>query len=408
MKTRALVAVVSVLVLGCSGTPVIDAGTGGNAGGGSGGGSGGGTATGGGTGGVSLEGLCAAQQAAHCAKEIRCGAAAPGADCQKLAAPSRNALSNGRVDCLSASLRANIASGRTRFDGVKARQCLTAIETTSACALNALPTDPSCNEVYTGTVAPGGSCYGFNECEPGFYCDSTLNVCPGSCQPRVGAGNVAPSVLACATGLSGAFSPDGGSLCVAPVAEGQSCTALPGSFFPLPCAGATSCQSAGDGGSTCQPLKTAGQACVVFAFNECAIDTSCAPGRDGGTQCVALARMGQPCGPTLSCQKGLACRADVCSSLIAEGGVCTSDADCVAGRLCKAGSCQPAGGPDAGCNTAPFQGDCAVGLFCNGAARCEVRRGLDAGCTGTECSLEQGLSCDSVSSRCRPFACTAP
>ena len=409
MKMHAWVAM--VWVMGCSGTPAIDGGVLGGGGGTTGGGSGGGTATGGGAGSVSLSDFCPAQQAATCALEIRCGAAAQGADCRKLVVPARGSLINARVDCLAASLRANVASGRTRFDGLKAQQCLTAMETTGACSLNAPPADPSCNEVFAGTVAQGGRCHTYNECEPGLYCNSTLNLCPGTCQPRVAEGGVAPNALACATGLSGSFRPDAGTVCVAPVAAGQSCTAPPGSFQGPPCAGATSCRAAADGGSTCQPLKSSGQACAIFSFGECALDTTCASGTDGGFQCVALGRMGQPCGDNLSCQKGLSCRGNVCGPLIAEGGLCASDTDCVAGRLCKASSCQPYGLPDAGCNTAPFQGDCAVGLFCNGAARCEARRGLDAVCTGTECSIELGLSCEVATdggvSRCRPVSCVA-
>lgn len=412
MKTLALVAV--LLVLGCSGTPAIDGGAGGGrVGGGSGGGSGGGTATGGGSGGLALADFCAAQLAANCAKEIRCGAAAQGADCQKLALFTRSSLLNARTDCLGAAARAKLASGVTLYDGVKAQQCLMAIQSTSACTLNPLPAEPSCDGVFTGTVAQGGSCYGFTECGPGLYCNSSTSVCPGTCQPRVPAGGVAPSAVACEVGLIGSFRPDAGNVCVAPVAPGESCTAPAGTFFGLPCSGATSCQAAVDGGSTCQPLKTAGQACSAFAFSDCTLDTNCATGSDGGTQCVPLGRSGQPCGPNLSCQKGLACSVlSVCGPLVAEGGACTTDGDCVAGRLCKANSCQPFGGLDAGCTTGTFRGDCAVGLFCNGAARCEAQRARDAVCTGGECSVELGLSCnmpmDGGVSRCRPFSCEAP
>lgn len=102
----------------------------------------------------------------------------------------------------------------------------------------------------------------------------------------------------------------------------------------------------------------------------------------------------------------------VCGPLVAEGGSCGADTDCVAGRLCKAGSCQPFGGLDAGCNTGPLQGDCAVGLFCNGAARCETRHGAGEVCTGGECNIELGLSCSQVTdggvSRCRAAYCARP
>lgn len=418
MKTRVLAVAVMVL-LGCPETPGVDAGTGGGRGGGTGGGAatgggaGGGSATGGGAGGVSLADFCAAQQAANCAKDIRCGAAAQGADCQKLALPSRSSLLNARVDCLPPALRTNVAAGLTLYDGTKAQQCLAAIGTSAVCTpgFNGVPADPSCNEVFTGTVTSGGTCYGFNECGPGLYCDSTKSLCPGTCRPRVQAGGVAPNPLACELGLSGSFRADGGVTCVAPVAPGESCL-IAGAFLTLPCSGANACQQARDGGSTCQPLKTAGQACAVFAFAECALDTTCAPGSDGGTQCVALRRRGESCGVNVFCQAGLACVNAVCGSLVAEGGSCAADTDCVAGRACKSGSCQPLVGVDAGCLTGLFQSDCEVGLFCNGAARCEARRGLDATCTASECNLELGLSCDVVNdggvSRCRPAFCARP
>jgi hypothetical protein len=198
---------------------------------------------------------------------------------------------------------------------------------------------------------------------------------------------------------------------------GDDCASPPGEFAPRLCAGATSCQSATDGGSTCQPFKTAGMRCDPFGFGECAMDTTCAGGDDGGTQCVALKRIGEQCaggGLGVPCQAGLSCTNQLCSALVAPGGTCFEDQDCVAGHGCGIGGvCQPYGGPDAGCNTANFQDDCAVGLFCNStSARCERRRGLDALCTGNECSLERGLTCvggvGGGVSHCRPAFCLGP
>lgn len=415
MKTRALV-VVAVLLMGCPEIPAIDGGTGGGSAGGAatGGGSGGGAATGGGAGGLTLANFCTAQQAANCAKDIRCGAAAQGADCQKLAIPSRSSLINARADCLAPSLRTNIASGLTLFDGAKAQQCLAAIETTQTCTSNfsGVAADPSCNEVFTGTVAQGGTCYGFNECGRGLYCDSSRNLCPGTCRPRIAEGNVATTWLACETGLSESFRSDGGIVCVAPVAPGQSCTPPPGAFLGLPCAGTNACQTVGDGGSTCLPLKTAGQPCSAFPFSECALDTACAPGGDGGTQCIALERTGQACGVNLFCQTGLACVAGRCGALVPANGSCTTDLDCVAGHVCNTGACQPFGPLDAGCNPQVFRSDCRVGLFCNAAGHCETQRTLGASCTGNECNIALALSCNMVTdagvSSCQPVTCSRP
>lgn len=303
MKTRVL-AVLAMVWVGCPGTPGVDGGAGGG-GAAAGGGSGGGTATGGGSGGITLAGFCAAQQAAACAKDIRCGAATPGADCQKLAVAWRGALINARLDCLPPDLRTNLASGLARFDGAKAQQCLTAMETSATCtsAYSGVAADPSCNEVFTGTVASGGTCYGFNECGPGLYCDSTQALCPGTCRPRVPSGGAATSPFACEVGLSGSYRPDAGLVCVPPVAPGQSCL-VPGAFQGLPCSGANSCQSTGDGGLTCLPLKTAGMPCSTPSSTSARSTPPAHPGAAVGRSACRCGAAGNRAASTCSARRG--------------------------------------------------------------------------------------------------------
>ncbi|MBS1153459.1 MAG: Tryptophan synthase alpha chain [Myxococcaceae bacterium] len=419
-----------ILLVGCSGST---GGTGGGSGGGtstgggtggSGGGSAGGTGGGsaGGTGGgttatVPLADFCTRFAEAGCAFSIRCGSATPSADCAKLTQPDRFALINARKDCVTSVTRAGLDAGRTTYNGARALACFTGTATTAACNQLFQYYGADCAGIFTGSVAQGGSCYGGSDCAPTLYCDSTALLCPGTCKPRIPAGGFTGTSTACAVGTFFISQNDGGGSCRAPVGPGENCTPLPGTFTPLFCTGENGCLTATDGGRTCQPTRPAGSACSVLTSSDCAYGTTCGPG-DGGQQCVPLKKSGEACsgsGLGIPCQSGLSCTNNLCSPLVAAGGSCFEDRDCIAGHVCGAGQlCRAVGTVDAGCNTANFQDDCAVGLFCGKpAARCEPRRGLDALCpNGNECSLELGVTCrtptDGGAARCGTFMCLTP
>lgn len=417
-------------------------GTGGGSGGGSAGGAGGGSAGGsaggagggsaGGAGGgsaVSIDQYCAQYADAICAHQIRCGAAATGADCQKLQIPTRISLINARLDCLGPSVRAGLTAGRTTYDGAMAAACLARV-VNSTCAPN-FGFEPPCAglDVFRGTVAQDGGCYVNSDCSSGLWCGSSALVCPGNCQPQVALGGFTTGIQSCQPGSLFRPQADGGGSCQAPVAAGGSCTLPPGVYYGVYCGGATSCQAAGDGGSSCQPLRAAGQSCL-FGAASCAMDSECIPA-DAGSKCVAFAAISQPCGAA-GCQTGLACRQGTCGSLVPEGGSCSRDAgvcdagplcppnplpadvDCAAGTLCSAATqtCQRYGAVDAGCSNAGFASECGVGLFCNTAGHCDTLFPLNTVCTGRECSGEAGLVCTSPNdggpSRCKPYGCIAP
>lgn len=396
---------------------------GGGTGGGSAGGTGGGSATGGGTGGagggtagVTLANYCTKLDEATCAQAKRCGWAAPNADCAKVALPTRFSLINARTDCLFVDLRTSLTAGTTTFHGDKAAACLAL---TTSCNQNAQYLGSAdCAGVFTGTKAVGATCRNTAECVPSAWCDSSLAVCPGTCQPRVAVGGFAPSTGACPANTLYMSQNDGGGTCQALVAPNGDCTPPPGAFFGKLCAGDSYCATGADGGRSSQALIPLGGACVAFSNENCAPGTTCAGGADGGTQCVAIRKSGDACsgsGLGIPCQTGLSCTGNLCAPLVAAGGSCFQDQDCAAGHVCGPGGlCRPFGGVDAGCTTANFQDDCGVGLFCGKTAgKCEPRRGRDALCpNGNECSIELGFGCntpaDAGPARCRPVACINP
>lgn len=120
-------------------------------------------------------------------------------------------------------VRPSIESGRTRWDGARAAECVAALEALSCEAysgrLTLLGDAPSGCTPFTGLVADGGSCGAPWECVSG-YCDGVSTGVEGTCAPLPGAGSACPTGQ-CAEGLRCDFAT---STCMERKADGEACS----------------------------------------------------------------------------------------------------------------------------------------------------------------------------------------
>jgi hypothetical protein len=395
----------SAVLVGCSGS-------GGTTGGGGGGGTsaGGGSASGGGSGGgsgIALAGYCDQDLQAWCAFQQRCGEAAPGIDCRKVTQLTRFYLHQAlHEDCLW-QRRQELDAGTVTYDGQQAARCFASAQT-APCNPSLAFDAVTCSTVFVGKATLGQSCDEFTPCATGLYCDMSTTTCPGSCKAQAADGMTAAGQAACAPGTFFENRPDGGGYCYAPLAAGAACAT---GFVALQvCAGENFCQNTADGGVACLPLKSAGTPTPIFDLGTCAMSTESTQLTDGGNACETLGHSGDPCGSGYArCQTGLACTGGTCGTIVAQGGACGSDNDCAYGTGCIGGVCTPWGTADAGCMADVFTDDCAPGLFCNSALRCQPQGGAGAACSGNApCDYDQHLTCDTTqntcvtASRCQP------
>ena len=88
-------------------------------------------------------------------------------------------------------IKADIASGKTKYDAAKAGACLEWFErstapracTQSGRAAVGLEGEDACARVLVGTVAPGGACIASDECADGGLCQPTEPACAQQCCP---------------------------------------------------------------------------------------------------------------------------------------------------------------------------------------------------------------------------------
>lgn len=427
----ALAAVLSPVLLGCpdDATPVPDAGV---VGGGSGGGGGGGAVDGGGGG----SGGAAAVRAAlgglfgsYCEYFVRCGAASSVASCE--------ATAGGSVDALAEYYGNSIDEGRARV-AQDLDACAMAIETLSCDQTpNALP---ACAGFVEGLVAADQPCYQTYECQTGLYC-LTAAACPGTCEARVGEGEVPGSWEGCLEGFyladdglcrayvplngscdNSAFPPTrcvegafcDGTLCVARRGEGGACTgsqqcggvyvcldgvcSLPGALGDS-CSGAGECwfeyaclqtQSGMDG--TCAQKGAEGGTC--YDYDDCETSLSCVGGNlstgVAGT-CISESAVDGPCEYDAHCADGLIClrgRGSVgtCQAPRMIGEACLGSSTCVEGSYCSGSSdpavCAARIAPDASCTQSD---SCVETHFCKfdsatSTSSCQVRKGVGEAC----------------------------
>jgi len=231
-----------------------------------------------------------------CTRAVACGEFADQATC----------LASTAIDL--GQITASVNAGKTKYDAAAAGKCLGAMRKSiaSACTLSgrgSTPSDPSCEEMFNGTVADGAPCFASDECistSCNFAsCTGGTMCCAGICDPTV------PGKVAL------------GGDCTAPASR---------------CIDGTYCHATSPGAAgTCAAFLAAGQPCTPSAGDQCSPDLLCVqtPTQETGTCAMAPGR-GQPC--TLFCNA----EADYCSMetmkcepRIAVGGACPLGFGCV-------------------------------------------------------------------------------
>jgi hypothetical protein len=284
-----------------------------------------------------------------CGLEVSCGSMPDLPTCEASLQPDSTEF---------ATLRADIASGRVRYDGAKASACLDydnrlyggPCTHTALAAASTSTGSEACGEILAGSVAEGGACFSAFECVSAncrpadTTCSRSRQCCPGTCAPK-------PT----------------------PIAVGGDCSSpLPGEV----CATGAVCMSTG-GSSTCQmPAKVAGEPCAM-PF-ECATPLFCAFDAAGGTgTCQRPAATGASCNTVVSTGTCDDVR-DYCDQA---SGKCTP-------RLAVGTSCDPA------------QQNCVLYASCLGATCVAMspERGACDAANGPTCLGE--LECSSQTFTC--------
>lgn len=240
-----------------------------------------------------------------------------------------------------ATVRADISSGKVRFDAVKAGACIDYVRRVygGACtrsALSGFDTDSAseaCNQIAVGSVSDGGACFSALECVSATCtladtsCSRSRACCAGTCGPK-------PT----------------------PIPVGGDCSA------PQPgqgCASGAVCVSTGSGTSrTCQvPSKVLGTPCTMLL--DCASPLFCALDAAGGSgTCQSPAATGAACNTVVSyascddlrdyCDKTTA----KCTRRGAVGATCdVAQANCVGYASCLGGICVAMSPERGACNT---------------------------------------------------------
>jgi hypothetical protein len=313
-----------------------------------------------GTDSVALDDYPAAIRDAGCRYLAKCGLVEDLDTCRK--------INVGDSPHFSASGRAAIDMGKTRYDGEHAQSCLDALAARSCDVTSesyrVLP--DACREIIAGTQHAGAACALDAECIS-LSCDV-----PGGCN------------MACCTGT-----------CTGDTAPARSAK-LGESCETASCDATSFCD---DGIMTCVALKPADAFCV--SPDECAFGLDCAP----SGVCAALPAPGAAC--TGACRdEGTTCSATsrTCVNVALSGEACTTSSDCSAVYRCDATK---------HCSAGP-----ALGAACTAAQRCgddrafcDVPQGQPMGtCVlpkpdGSQCQRDgncESRSCDQATMMCGP------
>lgn len=249
---------------------------------------------------------------------------------------------------------AAVNAGRSKYDGVAAAQCLSALRAVfgGGCRLSSLlkglanPT--ACDRVFKGTVADGAACLADEECVSascnGSACTGVQACCAGTCDPTVASpvpagGDCSSPAARCVDGTSCRVtvgSTTASATCAPFLAAGQPCDVTPGDR----CADGLFCLEDATGLSTiCQSLPGEGESCASVSacddtrdycnqtrtcVRKVAVGASCPLGAecmglarcDDTTQtCVALGKAGETCDPNVffTCLGSLDCVANTCT-----------------------------------------------------------------------------------------------
>jgi hypothetical protein len=251
-----------------------------------------------------------------------------------------------------ATLEQDIAANKVAYDGVKARRCVELFEQVPSCKRSEIEPlarqfeaefGENCSEVFTGTVAAGGSCFLGEECAGDASCTRTdpacspaRQCCAGTCVaslPRVPVGGDC-SAGSCAQGAFCRNGPSGTLTCMLPsTVEGSACTSGL-------CAVPLYCDVDATGMGTCKPMVATGTACNPMA-------DGCDDGRDTCDSttlvCARRPRVGETCDPLqYNCVRYAACQETTCVKRPTAGEPCpTTGPACLGGLTCDAqtGTC---------------------------------------------------------------------
>ena len=268
------------------------------------------------------------------------------------------------------TVKADIASGKVRFDRAKAGACLDYVErvygadcTQTALAALDITGNDACSEDFIGTVADGGACFESFECVSR-KCDPTDDLCApehqccaGTCVPQnppipVGGGCVPSSSYQLC---------ESGTVCI-PIANTLSGTCVaPSKVRGTPCTGSYNCAAplfcdidVVVGAGTCQPAVATGAHCNVTVGLSSCNDLRDYCSWSTGT-CTPRGAVGAPCSESdaNSCLGYGHCVASTCVARSTERGACDPVAglDCLGGLDCSptTNTCEfPANAPACG------------------------------------------------------------
>lgn len=287
-------------------------------------------ACGGGGGSLTFDQYVARAEDVVCTINVRCGSLPDKASC----VPSLDGLEQAKAD---------ISSGKTKFDGVAGAACLDAIGDYD-CRLSTVLFEPeACDRTATGTIADGGACNSSAQCASRTCtytqadCDRDTTCCAGTCAATsvtvAEGGACSDDSQTCATGLfcDAAALP---FVCKKRAAAGEACTSL------VPCLGGLRCvRAAGATAGTCAAYPKRGEPCTgSFAYCDDAHDF-CDP--TTGT-CVARLAVGADCSAAdEGCVTYAPCdpTSHLCVKRPTLGQTCTEEVGCLGPLDCVNGAC---------------------------------------------------------------------
>lgn len=219
----------------------------------------------------------------------------------------------------SSSIVAAVDAGKVKYDDGLAGDCIDALRDAS-CSRDAM-LDPSCENIFTGTVADGGMCAFDAECVSGSCAVTDCNqaCCPGTCTPARPTPKIGEMCnFFCA---DGAYCADDNT-CHAVLAAGAACTDPFACANGLYCAGRSQTMA-----GTCTKLPATGEACTEQCLN---IGDYC----DGTCKKVGLP--GASCTVDEGCSYYYECNTDTMqcvdpapATLLPDGSMCSSSVQCM-------------------------------------------------------------------------------
>lgn len=218
----------------------------------------------------------------------------------------------------STSIVAAVNAGKVKYDEDLAEDCIDSLRDAS-CSQRA-NLDSSCDEIFTGTIANGGTCAFDDECVSGSCAttDCTMACCPGTCvatepEPKIGE-------------MCDFFCEDGAycggdNTCHAELPLGAACDA------PFACAGDAYCAGRSSMMTgTCTRLPATGEACTEQCSH---IGDYC----DG--TCKRVGNLGDACANDDQCsfyyrcdETTMKCAEEMAPMLLPDGSMCTSSVQC--------------------------------------------------------------------------------